>query len=89
MSLNLNPNYILKTVAGKAVVMPVGDAVNDIRGMITLNESAELIWRALESGTDYDGILALLKKEYNAPADVLKADLDRFLGILKEKKILL
>lgn len=89
MSLNLNPNYILKTVAGKAVVMPVGDAVNDINGMITLNESAEFIWRLLENGADYDFILGELKKEYNAPEEILKADLDRFLGILKEKKILL
>ena len=89
MSFNLNPNYILKTVAGKAVVMPVGDAVNDINGMITLNESAEFIWRLLESGEEYEAILDNLKKEYNAPAEVLKADLDRFLGILKEKKILL
>ena len=52
--MKLNENYILKTVAGSPVVVPVGDAVNDIRGMIKLNDSAEFIWRKIENGAGYD-----------------------------------
>lgn len=87
--MKINENFILKTIAGASVVIPVGEAASEIRGMITLNETAELIWKELDAGSDYDGILAKLKSEYNAEESVLKEDLDAFLNKLKEKNILL
>ncbi len=86
--MKLNENYILKTVAGMPVVVPVGDAVNNIRGMITLNGPAEVIWKALEEGKGYDEIIDQIKSEYDAPEDVIKADTDAFLEKLKNYKIL-
>lgn len=86
--MKLNENYILKTIAGMPVVVPVGDAVNNIHGMITLNGPAEDIWKALEEGKTYDEIIALIKSEYDAPEDVIKADTDAFLEKLKNYKIL-
>ena len=86
--MKLNENYILKTVAGMPVVVPVGEAVNNIHGMITLNGPAEIIWKALEDGKGYDEIVVLIKSEYDAPEDVIKADLDAFLEKLKNYNIL-
>ncbi len=86
--MKLNENYILKTIAGAPVVVPVGDAVENIKGMITLNGPAEAIWRALEDGKDFDGILSVLKSEYDAPENLLKTDLTAFLDKLKSYKIL-
>lgn len=85
--MKLSENYILKTVAGTAVVVPVGDAVNDIKGMITLNGPAETIWKCLEKGMDFDGIVGVLKAEYDAPEDVLRSDLTAFIEKLKAYKI--
>lgn len=59
-------------------MVPVGEAVNNIHGMITLNETAQFIWQALENGKEFDEILALLKAEYDAPEEVLKSDLAAF-----------
>lgn len=86
--MKLNENYILKTVAGMPVVVPVGDAVNNIHGMITLNGPAEIIWKALEAGKQYDEIIAEIKSEYDAPEDVIKKDLDAFLEKLRNHNIL-
>ncbi|MBQ8182975.1 MAG: PqqD family protein [Clostridia bacterium] len=86
--MKLNENYVLKTVAGTPVVVPVGEAVNNIRGMITLNGPAEVIWKALENGKNYDEIVAILKQEYDAPEDVLRNDLTAFLDKLENYKIL-
>ena len=86
--MRLNENYILKNIAGSPVVVPVGDAVNKINGMITLNGPAEDIWKALEDGKDYDDILALLISEYDAPEDILRNDLTAFLEKLKKYSIL-
>lgn len=86
--MKLNENYILKTVAGMPVVVPVGNAVNNIHGMITLNGPAEIIWKALEAGKQYDEIIADIKSEYDAPEDVIKKDLDAFLEKLRNHNIL-
>lgn len=86
--MKLSENYILKTVAGMPVVVPVGNAVKNIHGMITLNGPAEIIWKALEAGKGYEDIVALIKSEYDAPEDVIKTDLDAFLEKLKNYKIL-
>ena len=86
--MKLNENYVLKTVAGTPVVVPVGDAVNNIKGMITLNGPAEVIWKALEQGADYEKIVAKLKSEYDAPEELLRKDLTAFLEKLESYKIL-
>ena len=86
--MKLNENYILKTVAGMPVVVPVGDAVNNIHGMIALNGPAETIWQSLEKGENYDEIVAAVKAEYDAPEDIIKKDLDAFLEKLKNYNIL-
>ena len=62
--------------------------MNNIHGMITLNGPAEIIWKGLEEGKEYDDIVALIKSEYDAPEDVIRKDLDAFLDKLKNYKIL-
>ncbi len=85
--MKLNENFILKTIAGSPVVVPVGDAVNTIKGMITLNGPAEVIWKCLEKGNEFEEILQQLKVKYDAPEDILKKDLEAFLEKLKSFNI--
>ena len=86
--MKLNENYILKNIAGTAVVVPVGDAVNDIKGMITLNGPAEIIWKGLQDGKNIDSIVMEIKTEYDASEEVIKNDVDAFLNKLRTHKIL-
>lgn len=86
--MKLNENYILKNIAGTAVVVPVGDAVNDIKGMITLNGPAEIIWKGLQNGKNIDSIVMEIKTEYDATEEVIKNDVDAFLNKLRTYKIL-
>ena len=86
--MKLNENFILKTIAGSPVVVPVGEAVNQVKGMITLNGPAEVIWKCLENGDDFDAILTTLKAKYDAPEELLKKDLIAFTEKLKSLGIL-
>lgn len=86
--MKLNENFILKNIAGTAVVVPVGDAVKDIKGMITLNGPAEIIWKGLQNGKNIDSIVEEIKAEYDASEDVIKNDVDAFLNKLRTYKIL-
>lgn len=81
--MKVNKDFIYKTMAGMPVLVPVGDAAKNINGMISLNGPAELIWKALEAGKDYDSIVAEIKAEYDADEAIIKKDLDNFLLKLK------
>lgn len=85
--MKINENYILKTIAGSPVVVPVGDAVDNIKGMITLNGPAETIWKCLENGDDFEAILNTLKSKYDAPEELLKSDLTAFIEKLQKLNI--
>ncbi len=87
--MKLNENFVLKTIAGASVVMPVGDAVGKVNGMIKLNPTAEIIWKALESGNDFDGILNVMQKEFEEVDEAtLKDDINYFLDKLRKYEIL-
>lgn len=86
--MKINENYILKTVAGTPVVVPVGEAVKNIHGMITLNGPAEIIWKALENGKDKAEIINEIKAEYDVEESVVEADVDAFLEKLENYGIL-
>lgn len=87
--MKLSGNFVLKNIAGENVVMPVGEAVGKINGMIKLNPSAKVIWNALEENKDFEGILEEMKKNFSAVDDAtLREDINYFLNKLREHEIL-
>ncbi len=88
--MKLSENFVLKNIAGATVVMPVGDAVSKIRGMIKLNPSAKVIWESLEANKDFDGILEEMKNNFtDVDEETLKEDINYFLNKLRELEILI
>lgn len=87
--MKLSENFVLKNIAGENVVMPVGEAVGKINGMIKLNPSAKVIWESLEENKDFDGILEEMKNNFNGVDDAtLRDDINYFLNKLREHEIL-
>lgn len=87
--MKLSENFVLKNIAGENVVMPVGEAVGKINGMIKLNPSAKVIWESLEENKDFDGILEEMKNYFNGVDDAtLRDDINYFLNKLREHEIL-
>ena len=89
--MKINENFVLKTIAGEAVVMPVGDAVNKVNGMIKLNPTAEVIWKALEQETTLEDVISAVRANCQNvnEATIIEDVVDfteklRKLGILEE-----
>ena len=59
--MKINENFVLKSIAGEAVVMPVGDAVSKINGMIKLNPTAEIMWKALETEATIEDVISAIR----------------------------
>lgn len=65
-------------------VLAVGAASVDFNGMLTLNESGALLWRALEQGADRPTLLAALTAEYDVSDAQAEQDIDEFLSTLQK-----
>lgn len=80
--MKLKEGFVLREVAGETVVVPVGAELN-FHGMITLNETAKLLWRALERETDTDELTKLVLGEFDVDEATAKCDVEQFIQKLK------
>lgn len=75
----LKDGFVLRQVADTWVVMPLGQMSLDFNGMLTLNETGALLWKALEQGGDTEALVSALTAEYDVSAEVAREDVEAFL----------
>ena len=61
------------------MVLPLGQETVAFNGMLTLNESGALLWKALESGADTDALVKVLTAEYVVSETQARTDVEEFL----------
>ena len=72
--------FILRQVAGKHVLVPIGNAAVEFPGMVELNPTGSYVWQLLETEQTEDQLLQALLNKFEA---AVKADLDKFLSRLR------
>lgn len=86
--MNVNNQFILRSVAGERLLIPVGEAAMQVKGLIALSESAGLLYEKLRGGCTREDLVAALTSEYDVPEAVAAADTDAFLDQMRQLKIL-
>ena len=89
MIYKMKEGFVVRTIGAQTVVVPVGKRTTELHGVITLNESACILWKALEKGADIEQLTALLAEQYEVEPDQAKRDAENFLESLREQKVLL
>ena len=82
--MKLNPEFVLQQVAGSWIVVPMGRASPDFNGMLTLNETGVVLWKALEAGGSVEDLAKALTKEYDVSMEQAVQDASAFLRKLQE-----
>ena len=82
----LSNNFMLKQVGNEYMIIPVSNSNVNFSKIFNTNEVGAFIFNNLKDHTKEE-VLDLLKKEYDAPFDVLKSDLDEFINELKKRGI--
>ena len=77
--MKLNENFVLRQVADTWVVLPLAAESLDFNGMLTLNETGALLWKALEQGGDREALTDALTAEYAVDRATALSDVDEFL----------
>lgn len=86
--MKLKDGFLLKTVAGSKIVVPIGEASVSFNGVITLSGSAAYLWEKLQVGATEEELLDALLAEYNVERDFAAADLKRFIAKLQSAGML-
>lgn len=82
--MKIKKDFILREVAGSWIVVPIGTALVNFNGMITLNETGAFLWRALEIGADEHALVKALTSEYNVSLSTAETDIGLFIKKMKE-----
>ena len=81
--MKLNPDFVMRQVAGTWVVIPFGEAAGRLNGMISLNETGAFLWKALEEGSRESDLVDRLLAEYAVSREIAQADVAAFLRTLR------
>ena len=79
---------VKRNVAGDVILVPVGDASLELKGLVTLNETGELLWDALPQAETEGELAVLLREQYDVDGETALADVRAFLAKLRELRIL-
>lgn len=86
--MKLKKQLVKRNIAGDVILVPVGDSSLTLKGLMTLNETAEFIWDRLAAAADAGELAAALCSEYEVgPAEAM-TDVEALLAQLKELEII-
>lgn len=84
-----NPDYILRHTADSTVIIPVGKAASVFPGMITVNESGELLWQLLEEEQSMAALVQAFCDHYDIDPEQAQADIESFVKRLSSVNALI
>lgn len=86
--MKIKEGFLLRKLGDTHVVVPVGQASVDLRGMISLNATGALLWEALQTSQTTESLTALLLEQFDVEEVRAAADVERFVQLLSEHQLL-
>lgn len=86
--MKIKNGYVLKNFADKYIAVAADDSADNAKVLVTLNGSGAYTWQLLQEDITYDEAIKKLLDKYNASEEVIRADFDEFLGVLRESALL-
>lgn len=80
--------FTLRRVMGQAIVVATGEASQQFRGMIKLNQTAADIWDWLDKGLSESEMADQLAKKYEIPVEKAAADVEKLIDQMRTSGIL-
>jgi len=77
--MKIKEGFILRKISDTYVVVAVGEAAKDFKGMVTLNETGGFLWEKLAEGADADALKTALLAEYDVDEATAEKDVSKFI----------
>jgi hypothetical protein len=80
--------YLVREIAGETIVVPIGAEAVKFNGIMTLNSTAKVLFKALETEQTESTLVALLLEGFEVELETAVKDVRAFLTILEERGLL-
>lgn len=82
--MKIKNGFVLREIAGQAIVIAAGEASRDFHGMIKLNATGKLVWQGAAEGLTAEEIARRLSAEYSVGEDKALADVNCMIDRMKK-----
>lgn len=86
--MKLNDEIVLGNIDGKNFAIAAGSLSKKFHGIINNNPTADFIFKLLKTEQTEDSIVNAMTEKYDAPEDVIRADVKEILSQLDSMGIL-
>ena len=86
--MKIKEGFLVHEVAGNYVVIKIGQEAVNFNGLITLSESAKLLWDLLKDEAEVKDLVNKLLEEYDIDEETATNDTLEFIESLKKNNIL-
>lgn len=86
--MKIKEGFILKDVAGSKIVIATGEQRMNFNGVITFNEVGADVFNLLDGNNSVEDIVAKVSSDYNAPREVVKADVEKLIEKMKKHNLI-
>ncbi len=87
--MRINQEYKVREILGENVVVMLGRYGVDMTKVISLNESALMLWNALyDKEFEVEDVVAILLDSYDVEESQAKADAQKWVDTLRECKLI-
>lgn len=87
--MKVRDQFVLRTIAGEPLLIPVGEAAITTKGLIALSESGVLLYEKLKDGCTQEALVDALLAEYDVSRQDAARDVEEFLGQMRGLNMLL
>jgi hypothetical protein len=86
--MKVNNDFIIRQIADEYIIVPIGEAVINFNGMITVNEVGKFIWEQLQEDLSQEELLNRITNEYDVDEQTATNDLEEFISRLQQGGLL-
>ena len=84
--MQIKKGFVIRSVGGENVVVPVGEMSKVFHGMINLNETGKFLWDFFTQEHTLQEAVEALCGEYDVSAEIAEEDAKRFMETLLQNK---
>lgn len=81
--MKIKNGFVLRTVGGEHVVVPVGEMSKAFHGMINLNETGAFMWRFFSEEHSLEEGVTALRAEYEVEEERARLDVKKFINVIE------
>lgn len=86
--MKIKENYVMREVAGQAIVIAIGEESGRFKGMINLNRTGRDVWTCLKNRMDLNETVKEIVDKYEVDSNIVAQDVEKMVDKLYKVGVL-